>query len=191
MSRSRERRRKGIRGPLCGFAASCGLRGTAGQAGVLRPWPSGCKVHVGTDAARGLAPSVVVTAASVRCYAGACAARGQETEVFADAGYQGADKRDQVKQRHPNVNWHIAMRPSKCQQLDTTRPLGVILDRIETVKARICSRGEHIFGVVKGVFCYTKDCGRGLRENAAQITALWMLANLWMVRWHLMQPTTG
>ncbi len=70
------RRRKAIRGTLCGVAASCALRGTAGQAGVLRPRlrPGGCKAHVGTDAASGLAHSVVVTAACVRCHAGGCAA---------------------------------------------------------------------------------------------------------------------
>ena len=155
-------------------------------------WYFGCKAHVGTDAASGLAHSVVVTAANVSDVTQAHALlHGQETDVFADAGYQGANKRDEVKQRHPNANWHIAMRPGKRRQLDTTRPLGATLDQIETVKARIRARGEHIFGVVKCVFHYTKVRYRGLKKNAAQITTLLMLANLWMVRRHLLQTTTG
>jgi IS5 family transposase len=36
--------------------------------------------------------------------------RGEEAEVFGDAGYQGADKRPNAKKA---VTWHVAMRLGK------------------------------------------------------------------------------
>ena len=75
---------------------------------------------------------------------------GEERDVFADAGYQGVDKREEVQ------------------------------DRV-----------EHIFGVLKCIFRYTKVRYKGLRKNAAQITTLLMLANFWMARRQLMQPCVG
>jgi len=155
-------------------------------------WHFGCKVHVGTDAASGLAHSVVVTAANVHDVTQAHALlHGGEQDVFADAGYQGADKRREVQEQHPGVNWHVAMRPGKRRQLDTTEPLQALIDQIEAIKASIRARGEHIFGVIKCLFRYTKVRYRGLEKNAAQITTLLMLANLWMARRHLLQPSTG
>ncbi|MCX8016348.1 MAG: IS5 family transposase, partial [Rhodocyclaceae bacterium] len=75
-------------------------------------WHFGCKAHVGTDAASGLAHSVVVTAANVHDVTQAHALlHGEEKDVFADAGYQGVDKRKEVQDRCPKVNWHVAMRP--------------------------------------------------------------------------------
>ena len=40
---------------------------------------------------------------------------GQETDVFADARYQGADKRLDA---NPSVRWQVAMRPGKRKKLD-------------------------------------------------------------------------
>ncbi len=44
---------------------------------------------------------------------------------------------------------------------------------------------------MKCVFHDTKIRYRGLKKHAAQITPLWMLINLWMVRRRLIKPTTG
>lgn len=105
------------------------------------PWHFGCKVHVGTDAASGLVHSVVGRPANVHDVTQAHALlHGEERDVFADAGYQGVDKRDEVRQRHPEVNWHLAIRPGKRRQLDTSKPLGAIIDPVETVKAQSCAR---------------------------------------------------
>ncbi|TSE18164.1 Transposase DDE domain protein [Tepidimonas alkaliphilus] len=156
------------------------------------PWSFGCKAHVGTDAASGLAHSVVVTPANVADVTQAHALlHGEERDVFADAGDPRVDKREEVQQHHPKVSWQVAMRPGKRRQLDTAQPLQAILDPIETVKARIRARGEPIFGVLKCVFRYTKFHYKGLKRNAAQITTLLMLANLWLVRRRLMQPCVG
>ncbi|TSE18250.1 Transposase DDE domain protein [Tepidimonas alkaliphilus] len=155
-------------------------------------WYFGCKAHVGTDAASGLAHSVVVTPANVADVTQAHALlHGKEQDVFADAGEPRVDKREEVQQHHPKVNWHVAMRPGKRKQLDTSKPLDAVLDELEGVKARIRARGEHIFAVLKCVFRYTKVRYKGLKKNAAQITTLLMLANLWLVRRRLMQPCVG
>ena len=47
---------------------------------------------------------------------------GKESDVFADAGYRGVDKREEVQRQHPNVRWHVAMMPGKRRALpETTR----------------------------------------------------------------------
>lgn len=44
------------------------------------------------------------------------------------------------------------------------------------------SRGGYPFLIVKGQFGYTKVRYRGLVKNTAQLTTLFALANLWLVR---------
>jgi IS5 family transposase len=57
-------------------------------------WYFGMKAHIGVDADSGLVHSVRGTAGSVNDVVEANALlHGEETDVFADAGYQGADKR--------------------------------------------------------------------------------------------------
>ncbi len=69
---------------------------------------------------------------------------GEETEVFADAGYQGADKRPDAKS---GVRWHIAMRPGKRRALDKTKRLDQLIDQLERLKASVRAKVEHPFRV--------------------------------------------
>ena len=57
--------------------------------------------------------------------------RGQETDVFADSGYRGVEKREEIQAKHPQVKWHIAMMPGKRRALKKGTPVGVILDKLE------------------------------------------------------------
>ena len=151
-------------------------------------WHHGMKAHVGADAESGLVHSVVGTAANVNDVTQAHALEhGQETDVYADAGYQGVAKREEVQDIE--VNWHIAMRPGKRRVLDKQSPLGAILDRIEQLKASIRAKVEHPFRVIKRQFGHTKVRYRGLAKNTAQLLTLFMLSNLWMVRKRFMQTT--
>ena len=52
----------------------------------------------------------------------------------------------------------------------------------ERVKAQVRARVEHPFRVVKRQFGYVKVRYRGLAKNTAQLTTLFALSNLWMVR---------
>lgn len=141
-------------------------------------WYFGMKAHVGTDLGTGVVHSLVTTsanAADVTQVDGLL--HGQETDVFADAGYQGAARWTRAK-----VRWHIAMRPGKRRALDTGTEKDRLIDELERVKARIRAKGEHAFRVIKRQFGFTKVSYRGLAKNTAKLHTLFMLGNLWMLR---------
>src|ERR1051325_4009138 len=78
-------------------------------------WYFGMKAHVGVDAESGLVHTVIGTAANVHDINKAEALlHGHETDVYADAGYQGIEKRCQANP----VRWHVAMRPGRRRQLN-------------------------------------------------------------------------
>ncbi|OIQ88631.1 hypothetical protein GALL_294990 [mine drainage metagenome] len=74
---------------------------------------------------------------------------GEETEVFADAGYQGVDKREDTQAI--DTQWHVAMRPGKRCLLDKTDPKDAIVEQLEHIKARIRAKMEHPFRVYQRV----------------------------------------
>jgi transposase, IS5 family len=153
-------------------------------------WHFGMKAHIGVDADSGLVHTVVGTAANVNDVTQAAKlVHGEETDVFADAGYQGVAKREEVKDI--KVNWHVAMRPGKRRALKKDTPMGAILDKIEHVKARIRAKVEHPFRVIKRQFGYMKVRYRGLAKNTAQLHTLFALSNLWMARRRLLQGMQG
>ena len=148
-------------------------------------WHFGMKAHIGVDADSGLVHTVVGTAANVNDVTQAHAlVQGAETDVFADAGYQGVGKRDETQEI--NVNWHVAMRPGKRKVLDKSTPMGAILDQLEQIKARIRAKVEHPFRVIKRQFGYSKVRYRGLKKNTLQLKTLFALSNLWMARHKLL-----
>ena len=153
-------------------------------------WHFGMKAHIGVDADSGLVHTVVGTAANVNDVTQAHAlVHGAETDVFADAGYQGVGKRDETQEI--NVNWHVAMRPGKRKVLDKSTPMGAILDQLERAKASIRAKVEHPFRVIKRQFGHVKVRYRGLAKNTAQLHTLFALSNLWMVRRTLLQEMRG
>jgi IS5 family transposase len=142
-----------------------------------RNWYFGMKAQV--DLESGLVHTVIGTAANVHdINAVQALLQGEETDVYADAGYQGIEKRDQASP----VRWHVAMRPSKRRELNLKDPIDAIYDQIERLKAGIRSKVEHPFRILKRQFGYTKTRYWGLAKNTAQITTLFALGNLWMVR---------
>ena len=145
-------------------------------------WYFGMKAHIGVDADSGLVHTVIGTAANVNDVTqGHALLHGEEVDVFADAGYQGATKRAEAT----GVDWHIAMRPGKRRALDKETKLGAMLDKIEKLKAGIRAKVEHPFRVIKRQFGFTKVRYRGLVKNTAQLVTLFALSNLWMARRHL------
>jgi len=153
-------------------------------------WHFGMKAHIGVDADSGLVHTVVGTAANVNDVTQAAALlHGEETDVFADAGYQGVAKRDEVQDI--NANWHVAMRPGKRRALDKDSPMGAVLDKLEHVKASIRAKVEHPFRVIKRQFGHVKVRYRGLAKNTAQLHTLFALSNLWMARRALLREARG
>ena len=153
-------------------------------------WHFGMKAHVGVDADSGLVHTVVGTAANVNDVTQASAlVHGEESDVFADAGYQGVAKREEAQ--GIEANWHVAMRPGKRKALDKATPMGRVLDELEHVKASIRAKVEHPFRVIKRQFGHVKVRYRGLMKNTAQLHTLFALSNLWMARHRLLQRAQG
>ncbi len=150
-------------------------------------WHFGMKAHAGVDADSGLVHTVTATAANAHDITQASQLlHGEETEAFADSGYRGVEKREEVQAQHPQVNWHIAMMPGKRKALKKDTPMGAILDKLEQTKARIRAKVEHPFRVIKRQFGFTKVRYRGLAKNTANLVTLFALSNLWMVRKRLL-----
>ena len=86
-------------------------------------WFFGMKAHIGVDAKSGLAHTLVTTAGNVFDVTQTHKLlHGDETMVFGDAGYQGADKRPENADKA--VTWHIAMKRSVRKAMKKTRWVG-------------------------------------------------------------------
>ena len=153
-------------------------------------WHFGMKAHIGVDADSGLVHTAVGTAANVNDVTQAHRlVHGQESDVFADAGYQGVAKREDTQ--YIDVNWHVAMRPGKRKTLDLGHPMGAVLDKLEQVKARIRAKVEHPFRIIKRQFGHVKVRYRGLAKNTEQLHTLFALSNLWMARRRLLSRSVA
>jgi len=140
------------------------------------------------DADSGLIHSVVGTAANVSDVSKAHALlHGHEQEAFADAGYIGVDKRDEMKGK--TVTWHVAARRGKIKAMQEG-PLKDLVVAVERTKAQIRSRVEHPFHIVKNLFHHRKTRYKGLARNTAQLFSLFALANLVIAR-NLLRPVHG
>ena len=151
-------------------------------------WHFGMKAHIGVDADSGLVHTVTTTAANAHDITQAAALlHGQEQEVFADSGYRGVHKREEVQAVHPHVSWHIAMMPGQRRAMDKSRASNALKEKLEKVKASIRAKVEHPFRVIKCQFGHRKVRYRGLAKNTSQLLVMFALSNLWMVRKRVVQ----
>ncbi|TAM11529.1 MAG: IS5 family transposase [Nevskiaceae bacterium] len=147
-------------------------------------WYFGMKAHIGVDEGTGLVHTVVSTAANVADVTEVGKLlHGREKRVFGDAGYIGAEKRAPKRGRQ----FWIAAKRSTVKAIEDTELREVTL-QLEHAKASMRATVEHPFRVLKRQFGYVKARYQGLAKNAAQITTLFALVNLWMTRKHLLQP---
>ena len=148
-------------------------------------WYFGMKAHIGVDADSELVHTVRSTADHVHdINEGNSLLHGKESMVFADAGYQGIEKRTDAK---PEVKWHIAMRPGKRKMLDKGHAADAMLDEAEKLKAGVRAKVEHPFRVIKRQSGHVKVRYRGLKKNTAQIITLFALSNTLVARSQLLQ----
>ena len=151
-------------------------------------WHFGMKAHIGVDADSGLVHTVTTTPANAHDVTQAHALlHGQEEVVFADSGYRGVEKRQEIQDKHAGVDWEIAMMPGKRKALDKTKAINALTDRIEMIKASIRAKVEHPFRVIKCQFGHRKTRYRGLAKNTSQLLVMFALSNLWMVRKRMTQ----
>jgi IS5 family transposase len=149
-------------------------------------WYFGMKLHIGVDAASGLIHSVQTTSANVHDLTPAPELlHGEETLVYADAGYQGIDKRQEMEGKP--IEFRVAMRPGKRRVLPETSD-GRLLDLIETAKAHIRAKVEHPFRVIKQQFGFQKTRLRGMAKNHCKVHVIAALTNLYLARRVLLDP---
>jgi len=152
-------------------------------------WYFGMKAHIGVDAQSGLVHSVVGTAANVSDVTQTHALlHGQEKVAFADAGYTGVEKREEIATGSPGVEWHVAARRGKVKAM-AAGLLKELTVQMERAKAQLRARVEHPFHIVKNLFGHRKTRYRGLAKNTAQLHSLFALANLFIARRSLSGPS--
>lgn len=129
-------------------------------------WFFGMKAHVAVDVRTGLVKRVRATAANVSDIAQAAELlEGEEEAVFADAGYQGIEKRPEIEAKcGKKTAFYVARRRSTLKK-ETDEQSREILMQIEKLKSQVRSLVEHPFQVIKRRFGYEKVRYRGLDKN--------------------------
>ncbi len=143
-------------------------------------WYFGMKAHVGVDSRTKLIHSVVATAANVAdSTILPDLLHGNETRVWGDQAYRG--QRDVIRSCAPKAKDFTNRRYRHC---------GVVDEQVKArnrTKSSVRAKVEHAFGVIKRVFGFTKVRYRGLEKNAHRLFVTCALANLFMVRHHLLR----
>jgi len=140
-------------------------------------WYFGMKAHAGVDAGTGLAHSVTVTAASVHDLDEiGHLVRADDQVVYADAGYQGVEKRPEIvgDPHLSTVTWRVAARKGALKAMHPHE------QAIESCKASIRAKVEHVFLIVKRDFGFAKTRYRGLGKNLNHLQVALASANLLM-----------
>ena len=156
------------------------------QAKKGNQWHFGMKAHIGVDKDSGLVHTLTTTAANISDISQTLALlHGQEQDVWADAGYIGVDKREDMQEalvaNEQTVQWHVAKRRKSIEKLDEGWQK-ILAQAYEKLKAQVRAHVEHPFHVVKNIFKYKKTRYKGLAKNDVQLNVLFALSNLYMVR---------
>jgi len=151
---------------------------------TVNQWLSDCGVMMtqGTlvDAKSGLTHTLVTTAANEHdLNQMKNLLHGDEEFISGDAGYQGAEKREELKEK--DVEWLIAERPGKVRALKKHPRKNKTVINIEYLKASIRAKVEHPFRIIKCQFGFIKARYKGLIKNDSQLAMLFTLANLFKV----------
>ena len=104
---------------------------------------------------------------------------GEEETLHADAGYLGAENREDAIIRNKSgrkIKYEIMRRPSQIRKLSKSGQSKA--KKREHEKSSIRVKVEHVFAVVKGQLKFKKTRYRGLRKQAAKFHIMFALANL-------------
>lgn len=141
-------------------------------------WHFGMKAHIGADRDSKLVHTVVVTAANIADITKTAELlHGQETQVHADAGYTGVEKRAEIAALARKIDWQIAGKRGTIKAL-AQGPEKETLKAVEKAKAAVRAFVEHPFHIVKNLFRHRKVRYRGLAKNGQQLYTLFGLANV-------------
>jgi IS5 family transposase len=141
-------------------------------------WYFGMKMHIGVDSKTKLVHAVVVSAANVHdSQVLPELLHGGETRVWGDSAYTG--QKAAMQAVAPAALDFTQRKASRHYPLSSADRMG------NRAKSRVRAKVEHVFGVVKRIFGYTKTRYRGLAKNAHAMFVTCALANLYMVRHRL------
>jgi transposase, IS5 family len=145
-----------------------------------KQWYFGMKAHFGVDSRAKLIHAAVATPANVAD--GTVLPEllhGNQTRVWGDQAYRG--QRAVIRRKAPRARDFVNRR---------YRHRGVVneAERAKNrTKSKVPAKVEQAIGVIKRVFGFTKVRYRGLRKNAHRLVVSCALANLFMVRRHLLR----
>ncbi|MHB0889048.1 IS5 family transposase [Acidithiobacillus sp.] len=138
-------------------------------------WHFGMKAHVATDL-QGIVDAVEFTSANIPDHQVLeDLLAGDEPVVLADRGYDYPQVHAVLAER--GIQDAVARRRYPGQKTGLEA-----LKRFNRSVARLRARGEHAFRVLKCQFGYRKTRYRGLAKNGAQMTTLFALVNLYLLR---------
>ena len=141
-------------------------------------WYFGFKAHTGVDAGTGYVHSVSATAASVHDLDELAHLVGEDdVVVYADAGYQGVQKRPEVAgdEHLAGVEFRVAARKTRLRSMPG--PDRAAASRQASVRAKV----EHPYLIIKRDFGFTKTRYRGIAKNLNHLNMLFASAN-WLMR---------
>lgn len=145
-------------------------------------WYFGYKAHVGVDSKTGLVHTVKTTSANVHdVTVTPDLLTGEETFVYGDSGYLGAEKRENAVVRNQcgkKIKYKISRRPSHIMKLSKSGQYRA--KKLEHQKSSVRAKVEHVFAVVKKIFHYRKTRYRGLEKQIQKINMMFALANLYL-----------
>lgn len=145
-------------------------------------WHFGYKAHVGVDSKTGLVHTVKTTAANVHdVTVTPDLLTGEETFVYGDSGYIGADKRENAIVKNKcgkKIRYKINRRPSQMRKLSRSGQYKA--KKSEHRKSSVRAKVEHVFAVVKKLFKYRKTRYRGLEKQIQKVNMMFALANLYL-----------
>ena len=134
-------------------------------------WHFGMKMHIGVDDTFGVIHSMEVTSANEHDITQTeNLLHGGESTCYGDAGYLGAEKRDELKDKA--IEWEISARPGKRKKMSELE------QTIEKLKSSIRAKVEHPFRTIKCQFGYRKVRYRGLAKNENRLATLCAFTNL-------------
>ena len=134
-------------------------------------WYFGMKTHIGVDNQTKLIHSVAVTAANVHdSQLLGDLLHGEETHVWGDSAYAG--HKQLLYEQAPQAKDFTQKKGSRYRKLTEAE------QSANRYKSKIRSRVEHVFGVMKRQFGFTKVRYRGLEKNAQCVFTKCALVNL-------------
>ena len=104
---------------------------------------------------------------------------GDESEIYGDSGYIGAEKRQDAIIRNrqgKKIRYKQNRKPTQIRKLSASGQWKA--KKAEHQKSSVRAKVEHVFAVIKGQFRYRKTRYRGLRKQTAKLNMLFALANL-------------